>query len=282
MTKISGKWLISLSAVAFSISGVFTKLASVSMSFWETVFFRGVFGLISLLFVIKISGTKIKAVNKPKLLLRGILGTLALLCIFYAIKYSSLTKGVMLMYTFPIYAAIFSRLFFKEKSHILFWPILAVGFTGIVVVLNPDFTQIVFADLVGFFGGIFAGGAITMVRELRKTDTPNTIYLWFMIVILFVTLPFFVSNIKNHKLLIWLYAVGIGIFTTAGQLLMTKGYRVVSAGIGSAISLQGLILTALFGWIMGEILTWRIILGGVLIIISGIMASNLPAKNNKV
>ena len=72
------------------------------------------------------------------LILRGFLGTLALVCIFYAIRNMPLSISTVIQYTYPIFISIFAGIFINEKitRNIIF--ALIIAWIGILVILNPS------------------------------------------------------------------------------------------------------------------------------------------------
>jgi len=74
--------------------------------------------------------------NRPLLILRGFLGTLALVCIFYAIRNMPLSISTVIQYTYPIFISIFAGIFINEKitRNIIF--ALIIGWIGILIILK--------------------------------------------------------------------------------------------------------------------------------------------------
>ena len=69
---------------------------------------------------------------------RAIVGSVAMLCMFYGLSITELAKATALMFTVPIFATILAILFLKEIVGIRRWLAMIVGFTGAVIVLRPD------------------------------------------------------------------------------------------------------------------------------------------------
>lgn len=105
----------------FAIMGGFAKELSSSMSSLEVVFFRNVFGVILIGFMVFKSPIKQKG-GKPFLLFfRGFIGFLALLAFFYNIANISLADAMTFSKTSPIFTAFFAYIFLKEKMNIYGW-----------------------------------------------------------------------------------------------------------------------------------------------------------------
>jgi drug/metabolite transporter (DMT)-like permease len=73
--------------------------------------------------------------------------------------------------------------------------------------------------------------------------------------------------------------VGSGIMGIMGQVLLTMGYKSVSAKAGSMVSSSRIVFAALMGFFFfAEALSSRIVIGGLLIIVSIISVSLLQKK----
>lgn len=268
LLSMSGPVMMLLSTLFFALGHWSTRLASREMSSWETVFWRSLLGTLLVLLIMRFSRTPISRGHRPWLLLRGLFGAISINLFFYAVKYSSLAKGVMLTYTFPLFGTLFALFLFRERVHRLFWLLLLVALGGIVLVINPDFSRVLPADLVGLGGGVTAGLAITMVRQLRHTDNAPTIFLYFAACAALSTAIPALSNLHPYTTEGWLAIAGMGVFTTTGQLLMTKAYQSVSVAVGSIISLQTVTFSTLLALAMGERHSPLVFWGGLLIILA--------------
>ena len=72
----------------------------------------------------------------------------------------------------------------------------------------------------------------------------------------------------------WLLIILLGIVSTFAQLYMTKSYSVAKAGIVGTIGYSSILFSIIFGIFLGDIIpTFLIILGILLIVISGVLVS---------
>jgi len=74
--------------------------------------------------------------------------------------------------------------------------------------------------------------------------------------------------------IVWFYVLGMGIFATISQLLMTKAYGETKAGIVGAVSYTNIVFSIIVGMILGDAIPSVItICGIVLIIFAGVMVA---------
>ncbi|SHO80664.1 Putative integral membrane protein [hydrothermal vent metagenome] len=194
----------------------------------------------------------------------------------------------------PIFVAIFAYIFMKEKlsKYAIFAVIL--GFIGITLIAKPDGFILDKYSILGIFSGIGAALAYTSIRELRKYYDTRAIVLSFMItgsifpLFMMITAEFItidgfdmvLSIFKVPSTTQWIYIVGMGLFATISQILMTKAYELSKAGIVGTISYSNIIFATIIGVLLGDNFPdiWTI-LGIGFVIGSGILVA-IPKNSN--
>lgn len=271
-----------ISACCLSIMSAFAKILSNELPTIEIVFFRNLLGvfLISLSFF----KTPIKQIGgKPFLLFfRAAIGLIAMLSFFYNIANISLADAVTYSRMSPIFTAIFALWFLNEKIGVKGWSAIALGFTGMLFVMQPvmGFNE---NHLFGLLNAVCAALAFTSIRELKKYYDTRTIVLSFMGIGLFVPIvsmlisPYYNSSIFSFMMgeyvmpqgIQWFYLIGLGIFASLGQVYMTKAYGSTRAGIVGAIGYSVIIFSIVIGLILGDGLPNLLAIFGIIAIISG-------------
>lgn len=279
-----------LASLMFAFMGAFAKLASQQMSSLEVVFFRNLSGVILVgIAVLKKPMTHVG--GKPWLLFfRGFMGFSALLAFFYNIAHISLGDAMTYSKTSPIFTAIFAWLFLSEKLSFRAWGAVIIGFVGILFITQPSGLGFSKYDLLGIFSGIGAALAYTSIRELRRFYDTRAIVLSFMGVgtlgpiVLFIVseyvhvkeLDFLLGEFVIPQGIMWLYLLGMGIFATISQVLMTKAYGETKAGIVGAVSYTNILFSILVGLMLGDALpSLTTSFGIVLIVSSGLLVAKL-------
>ncbi len=284
----SGVKYMLIASFTFAIMGAFAKLASENLSSLEVVFFRNIAGVIIIGFAI----WKTPLVNKggkPWLLLfRGTMGFVALLAFFYNIAHIPLGDAMTYSKTAPIFTAIFAWLFLNEKLNAKGWLAIFIGFIGMLFITQPTIDGFSKYDMLGIFSGIGAALAYTSIRELRGYYDTRAIVLSFMGVgtvgplVLFLLSPYIEVTTFDFMLgefvmpegIVWVYLIGMGIFATISQMLMTKAYGETKAGIVGAVSYTNIVFAILVGVLLGDTFPSFITLFGIfLIVISGVMVA---------
>jgi len=277
-----------IASFSFAIMGAFAKLASQSMSSLEVVFFRNVFGVAIVGYAIFKKPMKQQG-GKPLLLFfRGFMGFVALLAFFYNIAHIPLGDAMTWSKTSPVFTALFAFFFLKEKLSITAWIAIVIGFFGIVFITQPSGVGFSKYDLLGLFSGIGAALAYTSIRELKNYYDTRAIVLSFMGVgtigpvvlfgissfIDFPELDFILGKFIMPSGIVWVYVIGMGLFATLSQLLMTKAYSLEKAGIIGAVSYSNILFSIIVGVMLGDALPSLITtIGIVLIVFAGLMVA---------
>ena len=176
----------SVLAVLFMVlSGIFATSMHCLIRFateenhpFEVAFFRTIFVLLIFLpFVVK-NGFKTLKPNNVKLQsYRAIIGSVAMLCMFYGLSITELAKATALMFTVPIFATILAIVFLKEVVGIRRWSAMLIGFFGALIVLRPDI-ELGFGPLLILCGSLMWSSSVLMAKKLTQTDSTLSITFW--------------------------------------------------------------------------------------------------------
>lgn len=184
--KISTIFTPAILAVFFMIfSGLFATSMHCLIRFateenhpFEVAFFRTIFVLIIFLPVVAKNGINSLKPNNIKLqTYRALVGSVAMLCMFYGLSITELAKATALMFTVPIFATILAIIFLKEIVGIRRWSAMLVGFTGALIVLRPDI-QLGLGPLLILCGSLLWSSSVLMAKKLTQTDNTMTITFW--------------------------------------------------------------------------------------------------------
>ena len=277
-----GAFFIFLSAILFSVNILLVKIlrTSTAIPVVEITFARFFIGLIILLIYIKVSSVSFKPVNKKVLYLRGFLNAAAVLILFFAVEYTTITNANVLNMTYPIFVALFSHMLIGERFHLpVIIPLLLTAL-GVYMVIQPDFSDINPGDLIGLFSGIVSALAIIYLRVLRRTDETHVILFYLFSVgsflLLIPTVPLFVMpDLRELALLALCSLCGV-----AAQYFLTHGYKFISAVGGSIISASRVYIASLLGYLFfSDPVNAVLFLGTLFIVGSNVLTARIESTN---
>jgi len=276
---VKSAWML-VAGLLFAIMGVLVKLASTQFSSAELVFYRSLFGLVMIYWVIRRRHPNLaRPFSTQHLrahLVRSISGFVALLLFFHAIDVLPLATAVTLNYTSPLFLALLLTLWHGEKPH---WPLVAgvtLGFSGVVLLLRPSLGGAqLSAGLMGLASGFLAGVAYLNLRALSRMGEPDwrTVF-YFTLVSTLGAGAWAAWNgwhaVNAHAALLLL---GLGMTATLAQLALTRAYRLGNALVVGSLAYSTVIFASLFGMLLWhEILPLQAWLGMGLIVISGLVS----------
>jgi len=283
--KSLNKFNLVFASFFFSLMTLCVKNVDKRIPIYELVFFRSLLSLIITLIIIKMKNISPWGYNKQLLILRGVLGTSALVCIFYAIRNLPLSISTVIQYTYPIFISIFAGIFINEKiTRNLFFAIL-IGWLGILVILNPTQLSSIKIEIeniwvwIAFLGSIFTAFAYITVKKLAFTEDVYVIIEYFPLVSLIILFPIVLINwvTPNWNEFIWI--IGIGLFTQLGQTFLTIGLKNFPASEASTINYLQVLFGSIWGIIFfSEIININFLLGALLVLLGTIMSTTKIIK----
>jgi len=264
--------LILASTAAFCLMSGLVRYAS-DIDPYKTTLFRFIVGLGILGTAALLGKIKLRFVNGPLLLFRGLTGGIAILIFFFSISKLGVGKGTVLIYSFPIFGSIFSSIFLKEKIGAIRFGAILMAFAGIYLLAADNGQGLLLLgvlgkyELIAIFGAMLGGLALVSVKKLHDTDSSYAIYFAQCVIGLWVVVV--LANIVSCSIGIsgGLLLVAIGAASTVGQLLSTEGFRYLPVATGSLLGMLVPVLNYLLGVAaFGEAISWRSIVGSATIL----------------
>lgn len=273
-----GSLFVILGEVFFVGMGMLVKFLGEHMPNHQLVFYRNVFAalvLIPLLFSQGFHNIKTKRMGMH--LIRSLCGVLAMYCFFYALANIELANAMLLKLTGPIFIPIIAILWIQEHVSVKTILAIAIGFTGVLIFLNPT-GEVHIAALVGLLGGIFVAAAKVAIRKMSNTEPTTRIVFYFALFgALFSSIPVVSGPSYTPTANEWLLLLLLGVVGTCGQFCLTHAYRIAPASQVGPFTYSSLLWASIAGWLFWqELPTAQTLLGASLIITAGIVLIYKP------
>ena len=256
----------------FAVSNSLVKQVTGSFSTGEIAFAR--FGIGALILSPLLLYQKISLDKRDLffLTLRGLSGVLTFYAFVLALKHSSLSVAVMLLFTSPVWALLLGASFLKERLTLERIGGIIIAFTGIWILINPSSTGIEIGHLYGLTAGIFSGMNFVLTRYLRIRHNAPLIYTFQCYVGTIASIPFLVGNIQTIELTEGLlFLLFVAVFGLLAQITMAYGLRFIYAAEGATLMMAEAVFTATAGFFLfKEVLTLQFTFGAIMILGSGI------------
>ncbi|MFK7974837.1 MAG: DMT family transporter [Halioglobus sp.] len=268
-----------LSALGFALMAATVKLvAARGIPLLEIVAARCVVSLAISYIDVRRKGLSPWGTHRRLLIARGVVGALALICVYYAVMRLPLAEATLLQFTHPVFTALLGWIALKEgigRSTVI---CIVLSLIGLFIMVQPaalegSANQLPL-DAVGIaLAGAFGSGiAYVLVRRLSPVEDASVIIFYFPLVALPLSAALLGSNYvapDAHSLFLLLL---VGIFTQIGQVGLTNAMRSETAGKASAYSYVQVIFAVVLGWLLfsevPSLWTW---IGGGLIILGALI-----------
>jgi len=262
------------SVICFSIMDICVKWLNY-YPVGQVLFFRFFIGFIPIFFIIpKDKILNFYKTSRPGLhAFRAVSGALAIIALFYGLRELPLADVVSLTFGGPIFVTIASIFFLSEKVRIKRWFAVFFGFIGMLLIVQPAFTDLNYYYISPIIFCIFFACVAISVRSLSKTEANYTIafYFTFLCTIIGLCSIFFVDWIMPKKIDFLIFVI-MGLCGSIGNLLLTQSYRLAEASLVTPIKYLSLVFAIFFGFfIWSELPKILTLVGATLVSLSSLI-----------
>jgi drug/metabolite transporter (DMT)-like permease len=282
--RLGSLWML-VAGVFFACMGALVKIGAQKFSSNELVFYRSLFGLITI-FLITRTGRKTLATHRWRLhLSRSLLGFASLALYFYAITELPLATAVTLNYSSPVFLATLTLFYMRGEARPALLLAIAIGFVGVALLLQPSFTSGTWiAALLGLLSGALAGVVYLQVTQLGRMGEPEWRTVFYFTLVCTIGSGLWMLIHQFHTLT-WhdaLQLSAMGACATLAQLAMTRAYRKGDTLVAGSLAYSTVILASAFGyWLWDESPNLTGWIGIGLIIFSGVLSLHGRANFDK-
>jgi drug/metabolite transporter (DMT)-like permease len=271
--SVAGPLLMLAAAFMFGVLDGLIKLMGPSYRVWDIAFYRWGMGLVLIVILFGRQGRLLKTHNLKLMVTRSITGCVAFLSLTAAIRNIPISTAMVLFFSFPAFAALFSRLIFGERITKSEFFCIGGALGGVAVLLDFELDGNLFGYIMGLSSGVFAGLTVNLIKKLREKDGPVAIYFYFCILGALVSFPAYIANpMIPASGVEWLMAFGIAASSVLAQLLMNQGFRYCKSWEGSIFLTGEMVFTTILGIVfLGELVSRRFWVGGLLILASNVL-----------
>ncbi|XP_076615281.1 solute carrier family 35 member G1 isoform X1 [Chaetodon auriga] len=219
------------------------------------------------------------------LVLRGFIGSNAMILLFYAVQQMPLADATVIMFSNPVFTSLLAWIFLKERCTIWDCVFTVFTLTGVILIARPpfifgkrlhgiegDYTNHIKGTIAAFAGAIGAACTFVVLRKIGKS-VHYYLSVWYYAVIGFMECIITVSVLGEWKipfcgrdrwLLMLIAVLGIG-----GQIFLTKALQIEKAGPVALMRTVDVVLAFIFQFIFfNRAPTWWSLGGAVCVVAS--------------
>jgi drug/metabolite transporter (DMT)-like permease len=284
--------LILIAMMVFSVQDGIMKYIFNFVSLYEVYLIRTIVSFVLIIIFLKIRNKPIIFKSHYPILTfcRVILFFFGFSSFYISLTVLPLGTATALFFVTPFLITIFAHFFLKEKIGPRRWSAVAVGFIGVYITLNPDFSDFNYLSMLPIFCAFCYSLSMIIIKRTSDKDSVYTQTFTFYIGAIIFSLFFYFTigdgqyNISEHpasqfifrKWFIdieanFLFMAATGVTATIAFLLLFTAYSIASPAVVSPFEYSILLWSPLIGWIyFNEIPSINTIIGILIIVSSGI------------
>lgn len=278
--NLLGILLMTLGMFSLSINDIIYKNLTMNFPVWEAVFFRAFSGSIISLYLVYHSGINSIKTKKPvRHFVRAFSAVGCVVLYIFGIKYLLLSENIAIAHSAPIIAALLAVPILGEKIGIHRILAIIIGFIGVLVIIKPGTDLFQLKSLLPIGSALFMASVYLTTRSLMNTESSTSIVFYYSFALLITSLIFFPSDFIIPDTFNLILALSLGIMGSMGHFFMSQAARHADVAVTSPFEYSSFIFVGLMGYFFFyEIPSNSVIIGGVLIIISGVYVAYRERK----
>jgi drug/metabolite transporter (DMT)-like permease len=259
--------------VMFAISNALSKWLVAIYPVGEVMFSRSLSSLIVCsAFMLPMTGLAVFATKRVRdHLARGLSQAISQTFTVLAFSLMPLAGAVAINFSAPLFSALISVVWLKERAGIARWAALLIGFVGVLIVVKPGADSIQLGALFALANAVMYGSVTVAVRGMSKTESANTLLMWQMATLAVFHAFLLVFGLRwptpQHAGLM----VSMGAANAAAQYLWTKALHAAPATAVSPFYYFLLVWSLVLGFaVWGDVPTISLLIGSGVVVVSGL------------
>lgn len=275
-------WAIMICLVSVS-NDVLMRFLGERLHSVEIVFFRFLFSMLTVLPLMFSQGAKLFKTQQPEMhTLRAIIGAVALGLCCYSVNIMPLSENTTIMFAEPLFFLPLAYFLLKEKVDKSRWIATSIGFTGLLIILQPGSETFRILALVPMTAAILFSLLNIMAKKMIKDEHSYTLLFYFGLgttIFASIFLPF-VWQTPTWQELGLLIALGIG--ANLIQVCLFRAFASTDASALTPFRYVEFIFSSVFGFLFfSQIPTQTILMGATIIILSTLYITKIETKKEK-
>ena len=283
---------ILIAMIVFSVQDGIMKHIYNFVSLYEIYLIRTVVSFVLILLFLIITKKPIVFKTQYPLLTftRVILFFFGFSSFYVSLTVLPLGTATALFFVTPFLITIFAHFFLKEEIGIRRWSAIVVGFIGVYITLNPDFSNFNYLSLLPILCAFCYSLSMIIIKKTSDKDSVYTQTFTFYIgaIILSIIFYFIIGdgqyNTSNHPASQFIFRewfvdfnnnillmAATGVTATLAFLFLFTAYSIASPAVVSPFEYSILFWSPLVGWLyFDEIPSLNTVIGILIIVSSGI------------
>jgi drug/metabolite transporter (DMT)-like permease len=255
--------------VMFAISNALSKWVVANYPVGEVMFARSFSSLIICsAFMLPVTGLSVFATRRVRdHLARGTSQAISQTFTVLAFSMMPLAGATAINFSAPLFSALVSVLWLKERAGAARWGTLLAGFAGVLIVARPGTDSFQLGALFALANAVMYGSVTVAVRGMSKTESANTLLMWQMVTLAVLHAGLLVFGFRWPTARDGMLFASMGMANATAQYLWTKALHAAPATAVSPFYYFLLVWSMVLGFLVwGDVPTISLLVG------SGIVA----------
>jgi drug/metabolite transporter (DMT)-like permease len=203
-------------------------------------------------------------------LARGISQSISQTLFALAFTLMPLAGAVSINFSAPLFSALISIVWLKERATAARWSALLIGFVGVLIVTNPGRNSFTLGALFALGNAVLYGSVTVAVRRMTRTESANTLMMWQLTIIAFFHSFLLFFGVRWPTPIDGLMMFGMGFLNAVGQYFWTQSLSLAPATAVAPFYYLMLVWALGFGYfIWGDIPSTGLLTGSAIVVGSG-------------
>ena len=287
-----GIFFILIAMIVFSVQDGIMKHIYNFVSLYEIYLIRTVVSFVLILLFLIITKKPIVFKSQYPLLTftRVILFFFGFSSFYVSLTVLPLGTATALFFVTPFLITIFAHFFLKEEIGLRRWSAVVVGFIGVYVTLNPDFSNFNYLSLLPILCALCYSLSMIIIKKTSDKDSVYTQTFTFYIGAIIISIIFYFIigdgkyNVSDHPASQFIFRewfvdfnsnillmTATGVTATLAFLFLFTAYSIASPAVVSPFEYSILFWSPLVGWLyFDEIPSLNTVIGILIIVSSGV------------
>lgn len=269
---------------AFSAQDATMKWLTDGYGVPEIIFFGRLLGLpLAMALAMRAGGLRLLETRRPlQHALRGFYVIATLLLFVYALKLLPIADAIAIGFAAPLFMTALSVPLLRERVGPRRWAAVAVGFGGVVAILQPSGAGFGLPGLLALASAATYALLLIASRKLTATESGPCLIFWNAFSTVAVMGVAMLWDFRMPVGLDLAVFAGAAVAGALGMLFVTEAFRYGEVSLLAPIEYSALVWASLYGWLLwGQLPTFTVLAGAAVIIASSAYIVQREARTGK-
>ncbi len=277
---VRGAAWMTVSGALFSFNAAAVRHVAGEVNGIEVAFFRSLFGLpLMLPWLLRVGLVALATPHLRLYFARGTVSGLNTMFWFTALAFIPVADATAISFLAPIFGSLAAVAMLGEPMRARRWIAVAIGFAGMAIILRPGFAQVNPGAILVLASAVGVAINSIMVKTATKTDSPDTIAFYQILIMVPVTLvpALFEWSWPSAQGWFWLGLVGVA--STLAHRALGRAFAAADVTAVQPFDFMRMPFAVAFGFMLfdelPDVWTW---VGGTTIFASSAYVAHREAR----